>query len=92
MEITMQRKSIDLPINVLARLSEMAAVSGQSLKCFMESVLEGKAMECNNPSPSNDPWFDDGCNIRIVNKGIEQLKNGEGREYTAAQLKERLGV
>ena len=68
----------------------MAAVSGQSLKGFMESVLEGKAMEGNNPSPSNDPWFDDEENMSIVNKGITQFKNGEGREYTAAQLKERL--
>lgn len=58
MKIIIQGESIDLHM-MLARLSEMAAVSGQSLKCFMESVLEGKAMEGNNPSPSNDPWFDD---------------------------------
>lgn len=45
-----------------------------------------------NPSLSNDPWFDDEENMNIVDQGIMHLKNFGGREYTAAQLKERLGV
>ena len=49
MKIIIQGESIDLPM-MLARLSEMAAVSGQSLKGFIEGVLEGKATEDNNPS------------------------------------------
>lgn len=48
MKIIIHGELIDLPM-MLARLSEMAAASGQSLKGFMESVLEGKAMEGNNP-------------------------------------------
>lgn len=46
----------------------------------------------NSVSPSNDPWFDDARNITMVQEGIEQLKAGGGKIYTAAELKSRFGL
>lgn len=46
----------------------------------------------NSVSPSNDPWFDDARNIEMVQEGIEQLKAGGGKIYTADELKSRFGL
>lgn len=90
MEAVLKRKSVDLPADVLARLSAMAVASGRTLKSYMENVLTCKAEE--NPSPSNDPWFDDPENMKIVKRGIKELEEGKGKVYTASQLKARLGL
>lgn len=92
MDATLKRKNIDLPTDVLAKLSAMAMASGRTLKNYMESILVNKATETPNPSPSNDPWFDNPDNIRMVKHGIQQLENGEGKVYSASELKSRLGL
>lgn len=68
----------------------MAVASGKTLKSYMENVLVSKANE-GNPSPSNDPWFDNPENVKMVKCGMRQLEQGEGKVYTASQLKARLG-
>ena len=45
METTMKRKIVDLPSDILERLSEMAVKSGKTLKAYMEGVLASKAEE-----------------------------------------------
>ena len=68
MDITVKRKNIDLPVDVLERLAAMARKSGKTLKGYMESVLTSKSEE-TGISPSGDAWFDDPNNIRIVKHG-----------------------
>ena len=91
METVMKRKSVDLPSDVLDRLSGMALRSGKTLKAYMESVLTGKA-ELVSPSPSGDAWFDDEENISMVKDGIADLESGKGNVYSSAELKARLGL
>lgn len=45
-----------------------------------------------NPSPSNDPWFDDPRNLAELDKGVEQLKAGRVGQVTLDELKEKLGL
>lgn len=87
----MKRKIVDLPSDILERLSEMAVKSGKTLKAYMEGVLASKAEE-GRVSPSGDEWFDDEENMRIVKKGIEELESGDSRVYTSSELKMRLGL
>ena len=59
----------------------------------METILKRKVIHLSDSvSPSNDPWFDDERNIKMVQEGIEQLKAGGGKIYTAAELKSRFGL
>lgn len=83
-------QKIDLSPNLMERLSEMAKVNGKSLKSYIENILAEKANE--SPSPSNDPWFDDPENMKIVEQGIEEAQNGEGKLYTASELISRIGL
>lgn len=46
----------------------------------------------NSVSPSHDPWFDDARNMKMVQEGIEQLKAGRGKIYTADELNSRFGL
>lgn len=74
-----KRKNIDLPVETLKKLSIMAASQGKSLKAFIENILIAKADTLDvqvslNPSPSNDPWFDNPKNVAAVTRGIEDLK------------------
>lgn len=46
----------------------------------------------NSVSPSNDSWFDDARNMKMVQEGIEQLKAGRGKIYTADELNSRFGL
>lgn len=79
---TKKRKNIDLPLDTFRNLSILAAAHGKSLKAYIENILISEANMINkkiaeNPSPGNDPWFDDPKNIEIVNRGIEDVKAGK---------------
>lgn len=91
-----KRKYIDLPVDTFQKLSAMAASKGQSLKAFMESVLETEAESSDvaytNPSPSGDPWFDDPENMASLDRGIEDAKQGRSKYYTIDEIKSLLGA
>lgn len=87
-----KRKNIDLPVETLQKLSIVAAEQGKSLKSYIESILIKKAETLNiqttaNPSPSNDTWFDDPDNMASVMRGIEDIKHGRSKTYTAEEIK-----
>lgn len=92
-----KRKNIDLPSDILRKLSIMAAAAGKSLKKYIEDTMIDKANSTNitvyeNPSPSGDPWFDDPENIASVMRGVAEMKAGKGRIYSMDEIKELLGV
>ena len=73
--INLKRKNIDLPADTLKKLSFMAVSQGKSLKAYIEQVLIAKASTINikvneNPSPSNDEWFNDSKNIEEIQESI----------------------
>lgn len=45
-----------------------------------------------NPSPSNDPWFDDPRNLAELDRGVAQLKAGRVGQVTLDELQEKLGL
>lgn len=95
--LTIKRKNIDLPVDVLQKLSLMAVARGLSLKKFIETILITKANSVavevkENPSPSGDPWFDDPENIASVKQGIAEMKAGKGRVYSMEEIRDLLGV
>ena len=68
MTLEKKRKNIDLPVDVLQRLSVLAASQGKSLKAFIEHLLVVKANSISvevleNPSPSGDSFFEDAENM-----------------------------
>lgn len=92
-----KRKSIDLPVDIIQKLSALAATHSQSLKTYIESVLIDKAdsaseVEYENPSPSGDPWWNDPENMAAVKEGIAEYEAGKGRIFTLEEIKERLGL
>lgn len=97
MDTTIKRKNIDLPADVLQKLSLMAVSQGKSLKAYIEQLLISKANSINvevsdNPSPSGDEWYDDPHNMASVQKGIEEMNAGKERLYSMEEIKKRLGV
>ena len=75
METTIKRKNIDLPVDVLQKLSMMAVAQGRSLKAYIEQLLIAKANSISievheNPSPSGDEWFENAENLESVRRGI----------------------
>ncbi len=48
--------------------------------------------ETKNPSPSGDDWFDNPKNIKLIDKGIEDLKAGRKTVLTKEMQKELLGL
>ncbi len=97
MEVAIKRKNIDLPVDVLQKLSLMAVSKSMSLKSYIEAILISKANQISvevteNPSPSGDEWFDDPENLRSVYEGIEQMRRGEGRVYTMDEIEKLLGL
>lgn len=92
-----KRKNIDLPVETLKKLSIMAASQGKSLKAFIENILIAKADTLDvqvslNPSPSNDPWFDNPKNVAAVMRDIETAKQNPGKVYTLDEIGKLLGV
>ncbi len=97
METIIKRKNIDLPIEVLQKLSLMAVAQGRSLKAYIEHILINKANSISievheNPSPSGDEWFENTDNMESVNRGIQEMKEGQGRAYTMDEIRKSLGV
>ncbi len=78
-----KRKNIDLPIETLQKLSILAASQGKSLKAFIENVLISKAdtleIEVTNPSPSNDPFFDNSANLTEIQERVNDLRKGKAK-------------
>lgn len=97
MEKTIKRKNIDLSVEVLQKLSLMAVAQGRSLKAYIEQILINKANSISievheNPSPSGDEWFENADNMESVNRGIQEMKEGQGRAYTMDEIRKSLGV
>ena len=97
METIIKRKNIDLPVEVLQKLSLMAVAQGRSLKAYIKQILINKANSISievheNPSPSGDEWFENADNMESVNRGIQEMKEGQGRAYTMDEIRKSLGV
>ncbi len=97
METIIKRKNIDLPVEVLQKLSLMAVAQGRSLKAYIEQILINKANSIlvevrENPSPSGDEWFENSANIESVERGIKEMNDGQGRAYTMDEIRKSLGV
>ncbi len=95
--LNIKRKNIDLPVDVLQKLSIMAVAQGKSLKKYIETLLIAKADSVSvevseNPSPSGDPWFNDPENMKSVNRGIAEMKAGGGKAYSMEEIRNLLGV
>ena len=84
MTLEKKRKNIDLPVDVLQRLSVLAASQGKSLKAFIEHLLVVKANSISvevleNPSPSGDSFFEDAENMAEISaiklKSAEEIKS-----------------
>ncbi len=95
--LNIKRKNIDLPIDIMQKLSVMAAAQGKSLKNYIETLLISKANSIvvdisENPSPSGDKWFDNPENLASVRQGIDEMKADKGKEYTLDEIKDTLGV
>ena len=95
METTIQttRKIIDVENDVLQTIKIAAASTGLSVKKYIEHLIARDAKQYqisirkNNPSPSNDPWFDNPENMKLMELGSQQLKEGKGREVSLEELK-----
>lgn len=95
--ISIKRKNIDLPIDTIQKLSLLAVAKGLSLKAYIERLLISKANSLTieikeNPSPSNDPWFDDSNNLAIVAEGMEQYRQGKVKPLSTDEIKDLLGI
>lgn len=45
-----------------------------------------------NPSPSNDPWFDDPKNMEALERGIADVKAGNLKYTSLEELKKTLDI
>lgn len=76
-----RRKIIDLPVDTIQKLSVLSVAQDLSLKAFIEKLLISKGNQVEvkirqNPSPSNDPWFNDPDNLASIDSGIADKKAG----------------
>lgn len=95
--LNIKRKNIDLPVDVLQKLSIMAVSQGKSLKNYIETILIAKAASVSvevtaNPSPSGDDWFEDPKNIAEVEEGMRQYKEGKVRASSMDEIRNLLGL
>lgn len=95
--LNIKRKNIDLPVDTLQKLSIMAVAQGKSLKNFIETILISKANSISievseNPSPSDDPWFNDPENMASVKRGVAEMKAGKCKAYSMEEIRDLLGV
>jgi hypothetical protein len=94
-QAVIKRKNIDLPVEILQKLSLMAVANCKSLKAYIENILINKANNINievseNPSPSNDDWFKNSANLEEVERGIGMVREGKTKYYSVKQLKDLL--
>ena len=94
-QVVIKRKNIDLPVEILQKLSLMAVANGKSLKAYIENILINKANNISievseNPSPSNDEWFKNSANLEELERGIGMVKEGKTKYYSVKQLKDLL--
>lgn len=90
--LNIKRKNIDLPVETLQKLSIVAVAQGMSLKKYIETLLCAKAASIavevsENPSPSEDAWFNDPDNMAELDAGIRQYKEGKTKAYTMDEIK-----
>lgn len=95
--VKLQRKNLDLPVEVWRKLGALAALQGTSLKSFAERLLTAKAAQVevvvnDNPSPSGDVWWDNPENAAKVDRALMQHKAGQSEERTIDEIREFLGV
>lgn len=95
--VKLQRKNLDLPVDVWRKLGALAALQGTSLKSFAERLLAAKAAQVevvvnDNPSPSGDIWWENPENVAKVDRAIRQNEAGEGDVKTLDEIKEFLGL
>lgn len=69
-------------------LAKVQRVIIKQKKQFLEIVPRGETIP-ENPSPSNDPYFDDPRNIEAILKASEQVKNEQTVKLTP-ELQEKL--
>lgn len=70
----------------------MAVLQGKSLKAYIEQILIAKASSINikvneNPTPSNDEWFNNPNNIEEIQESIAQQLSGETKAYSIEDTK-----
>lgn len=92
-----KRKSIDLPMETIQKLSAMAVANGKTLKAFIEDTVISAAEHLHpsqpaNPSPSGDKWFADPANIDSVKRGIADKKAGRCKPFSTSEIKDILGA
>ncbi|MCF0189156.1 MAG: hypothetical protein HUK04_06665 [Bacteroidaceae bacterium] len=64
-----------------------------ALKCFKGVVsVKSPAVRKESVSPSNDPWFDDPQNIKMILDAKAEARQDCGTQYTAEELRKMLGV
>ncbi len=97
MEVVLKRKNIDLPVDILQKLSLVAISQSKSLKAYIEDILISKANSISvslndSPSPSGDKWFDNPENMQSVNRGRNDVLHGRTKVYSMDDVKNVLGV
>ena len=71
-------------------LAEVQRVVIKRKNQFLELVPRGDIIP-ESVSPSNDPYFDDPRNIEIIEKGLEQAKQGKTVKLTPSLRDELFG-
>lgn len=69
----------------------IAEVTERAFDKLFRSSKRARARE-DNPSPSGDPWWNDPRNVAIVERGLEQSRQGLSREITMEELRLKLGL
>ena len=70
-------------------LAETEQVIIHEGKKLVELVVKEKL---ENPSPSNDPWFDDPENMKSLLRGIQEWKEGKAVERSVEEIEEFFGI
>lgn len=63
-----------------------------TLKKVLEALDFEIEEEFQNPSPSGDKWFENPENLKLIDKGISDLKEGRKTILTKELQKELLGL